>query len=252
MLSVALGKMYVGSSPIIVIFLYVTTTVERVLAVAFGKIYVGSSPIIVIFLYVAPAVERVLAVAFGKKYGGSSPTIVKFLYVAPAVERVLAVAFGKAYVGSSPTIGIFLYVAPAVEHVLAVAFGKKLCWFEFASSDCGSGWLHCYYLFSASRASILMIFVSASSSFSAFIYSGTSLSLVTRTLHFFLPHFFVSFIWSPTCFVCCSPCSFLTALHWVDKPFMLGEGPLCLKGLIAYSTYCSFALPVEGPLDFAA
>jgi len=65
------------------------------LAVAFGKNYVGSSPIISIFLYVTQAVERVLAVAFEKHYVGSSPTIGIFLYVAYAVERVLAVAFGK-------------------------------------------------------------------------------------------------------------------------------------------------------------
>ena len=65
------------------------------LAVAFGKIYVGSSPTIGIFLYVAPAVEDVLAVTCGKKYVGSSPTVGIFLYVALAVEHVLSVAFEK-------------------------------------------------------------------------------------------------------------------------------------------------------------
>ena len=56
------------------------------LRVAFGKLYVGSSPTIGIFLYVAQAVERVLRVAFEKLYVGSSPSIGIFLYVAQAVE----------------------------------------------------------------------------------------------------------------------------------------------------------------------
>ena len=92
------------------------------------KIYVGSSPTIGIFLYVSQAVERELAVAFGRNYVGSSPTIGIFLYVAQAVERVLAVAFGKK--SMLVRVPIFLYVAQAVERVLAVAFGNKLCWFK--------------------------------------------------------------------------------------------------------------------------
>ena len=48
---------------------------ERVLREAFGKLYVGSSPTIGMFLYVAQGGERVLRVAFGKLFVGSSPTI---------------------------------------------------------------------------------------------------------------------------------------------------------------------------------
>ena len=65
------------------------------LRVAFGKLYVGSSPTIGIFLYVAQGDERVLRAAFGKLYVGSSPTIGIFRYVAQGDERVLRVAFLK-------------------------------------------------------------------------------------------------------------------------------------------------------------
>jgi hypothetical protein len=54
---------------------------ERVLAVVFGRNCVGSSPIIIIFLYVGPAVEHVLEVALGRKYGGSRPINSIFVYV---------------------------------------------------------------------------------------------------------------------------------------------------------------------------
>ena len=62
-------------------------------AAAFGKNYVGASPTIGIFLYVTQGDERVLRVAFGKNYVGSSPTIGIFLYVAQGDERVEAVSF---------------------------------------------------------------------------------------------------------------------------------------------------------------
>jgi len=56
--------------------------------------YVGSSPIIGIFLYVAQVVERVLAAAFGNKLCWFESQY-RHIYVAQAVERVLEAAFGN-------------------------------------------------------------------------------------------------------------------------------------------------------------
>ena len=63
------------------------------LAAAFETNYVGSSPIIGMFLYVAQAVECVLAVDLGKKLCRFESQYRHF-FVVQTVERVLAVAFG--------------------------------------------------------------------------------------------------------------------------------------------------------------
>jgi len=59
------------------------------------KKYVGSCPMIGIFLYVAQADEDVLTVAFENDLFCSSPTTGIFLYAVQAVQRVLELGFGN-------------------------------------------------------------------------------------------------------------------------------------------------------------